>query len=158
MFIDDPRVAETTIPMCYVKHLSVGVTLIVVMAHAVPHLNRPAASDMWSLKEQFLDLERLTEQVGVSRVNGYLNGSQRSPASQFTITRSAVMRSVIAVSLLYLQSCLLTAASGVETLAGFEREECKLRPIIHHLKYPGCVPKSISQLRLPGDSVPPTSR
>lgn len=30
------------------------------------------------------------------------------------------------------------------------REECKLRPIIHHLKYPGCVPKSIPSFACQG--------
>lgn len=48
------------------KHMEalevVGTAFITIMAHAEPHPIHVQASDMWSLKGQFLDLERLAEQ------------------------------------------------------------------------------------------------
>lgn len=74
----------------------------------------------------------------------------RGSRSQFAITLSSVMTNTITVSILYLQSVLLLMLSSATSVEPSSREECKLRPIIHHLKYPGCVPKSIPSFACQG--------
>jgi hypothetical protein len=111
---------------------------------------------MWWLKGQFLDLDlkRLAhETVGVIRSQWLFEWESGIAGSQFTITSPLIaMTSASAVCILNVVFLLTTtmATLSVAESSGSDREECKLRPIIHHLKYPGCVPKSIPSFACQG--------